>query len=120
MPRVTRAALRLNPMLEETNLAASTPLPLTPVPNRAHLGEITGNSGEVKAVVRAVESSVKAHKKAPLKGRRGKTLKNAKKITPNARSEESIEVIEDDNQSATSSAVDEACHELMKEPSGGK
>lgn len=120
MPRVTRAALRLNAMLEDTNLAASTPLPLTPFPLRAPLGEITGNSEEVKAMVNDLEQLVKSQKKAPPKGRQGKVQKNERKLPHNTRSEESVEVIEDDNQSATSSAVDEACQELMKEPSGGK
>ena len=121
MPRVTRAALRLNAaMLEETNLAASTPLPLTPLPHRAPLGEITGNSEDVKAMVNDLEELVKARKKAPPKAKRGKVPKNEKKLALSAKSEASVEVIEDDNQSATSSAVDEACQELMKEPSGGE
>lgn len=120
MPRVTRAALRLNAMLEDTKLAASTPLPLTPLPLRAPLGEITGNSEEVKAMVNNLEELVKAQKKAPPKGRRGKIQSNEKKLALHARREERVEVIEDDNQSATSSAVDEACQELMREPSGGE
>lgn len=114
MPRVTRAALRLNAMLEETSLAASTPLPPTPL--RAPLGEITGNSEDVKAMVSNLEELVKAHKKAP-KGR-GK-VQNERRVRPVAVRGDSIEVIEDDNQSATSSAVDEACQDLMRE-SGGK
>lgn len=120
MPRVTRAALRLNAMLEDTNLAASTPLPLTPLALRTPLGEISGNSEEVKAMVNNLEQLVKAQKKAPPKGRRGKVQNNDKKLALNARHEESIEVIEDDNQSATSSAVDEACQDLMGEPTRGK
>lgn len=71
-------------------------------------------------MINDLEQLVKEHKKAPLKERRGKVQKEAKKFAPNARSEESVEVIEDDNQSATSSAVDEACQELMRETSGGK
>lgn len=122
MPRVTRATVRLNAMLEETNLAASTPLPLTPFVHtlRPPLGEITGNSEDVKAMVSNLEELVKAQKKAPPKeGRRGNVQNNEKKV-PVARRQESIEVIEDDNQSATSSAVDEACQDLMRESSGGK
>lgn len=116
MPRVTRAALRLNAMLEETNLAASTPLPQTPL--RAPLGEITGNSEDVKAMVNNLEELVKGHKKAP-KGR-GKVQNNERKVVSDARREHTIDVIEDDNQSATSSAVDEACQDLMRESSRGK
>ena len=122
MPRVTRAALRLNAMLEETNLAASTPLPSTPVPLRAPLGEITGNSEEVKSMVSNLEELVKAQKKAPPKGKRGKVPHSERKLVSNARREEEIievEIVEDDNQSATSSAVEEACQDLMRESSGG-
>ena len=118
MPRVTRAAIRMNAMLEQTNLAASTSLPPTPL--RAPLGEITGNAEEVKTMVNNLEELFKAQKKAPSKGRQGKVQKTEKNIALNARREGNIEVIEDDNQSATSSAVEEACQDLMKEPSGGK
>lgn len=71
-------------------------------------------------MVNDLEELVQARKKAPPKGKRGKVQKNDKKLALSAKSEGSVEVIEDDNQSATSSAVDEACQELMKEPSGGK
>ena len=72
---------------------------------------------DVKAMVNNLEELVKAQKKAP-KGR-GK-VQNGKKGGPTAMRGDTIEVIEDDNQSATSSAVDEACQDLMREPSGGK
>ena len=120
MPRVTRAALRLNARSEETDLAASTPLPLTPLTHRAPLGEITGNSEEVQAMIIDIEPIVKVPKKASSEGRPRKIPKKEKTSALMVKSEESVEVIEDDNQSATSSAVDEACQELMKEPTGGK
>lgn len=71
-------------------------------------------------MINDLEQLVKVHKKAPPKGRRGKESKKEQMLAMNAKSEECVEVIEDDNQSAKSSAVDEACQELMKEPSGGK
>lgn len=113
MPRVTRAALRSNALLEEADLASSTPLPLTRVP----LGEIAGNKEEIKSESHELS---KAEKKPPVKGKKGKVTKEAKKQENDKTGHETVEILEDDNQSATSSAVDEACQNLMQESSGGK
>ena len=116
MPRVTRAALRSHAMLEEADLASSTPLPLTPV-TRVPLGEIAGNKEEIKP--EPYELS-KAEKKPPVKGRKGRVAKEAKKQENDKINHETVEVLEDDIQSTTSSAVEEACQNLMQESSGGK
>lgn len=118
MPRVTRAALRSHALLEEAGLASSTPLPLTPV-TRVPLGEITGNKEEVK--VESHELSMpRVEKKSPPKGKKGRVAKKAQKAESDKIDQGSVEVLEDDNQSVTSSAVDEACQNLMQESSGGK
>ena len=115
MPRVTRAALRSQVLLDEVDLAISTPLPSTPR-IRVPLGEIAANTEDIKNPY--VELS-KTKKKQPAKGKR-KVVKKAKKQTESKVEDQSIEILEDDNQSTTSSAVEEACQNLMQEISGGK
>ena len=108
MPRVTRAALR---SMEDTALAASTQLPLTPRKERPPLGEIAGNGNVLESSgtsnVSAEPSQIQ--KKVAAKARKGRA---AKKEVHNG---DCVEVLEDDKQSATSSAVDEACEELLKD-----
>lgn len=116
MPRVTRAALRSHALLEEADLASATPLPLTPV-TRVPLGEIAGNKEEIKTEPHELS---KAEKKPQVKGKKGRVAKEVKKQENDKIDHETIEVLEDDNQSATSSAVEEACQNLMQESSGGK
>ena len=120
MPRVTRAALRTNAILEdEANMAAATPLPLTPTVTRPPLGEVAGNfnadafiAGELEIVLKPVKKSTATVKKS--KG----TKKGRKK--DNTEKENEVEVLEDDCQSSTSSAAEEACEELLKEKTGGR
>lgn len=119
MPRVTRAALRSNVMLEEAILAEQTPLSSTPVKRRAPLGVITGNSEENVDKPAEVDGSGDVGKKVVLKGKKGRAPKKGKKCIQTVQNEVTLEVLEDDNQSATSSAVDEACEELIKENSKG-
>lgn len=111
MPRVTRAALRSHALLEEADSTSLSPTPVTRVP----LGEIAGN--EIKAD--AHETST-IEKKAPVDGKKGKVAKKTKKHENHKIDRETVEVLEDGNQSATSSAVDEACQNLMQPSSGGK
>ena len=123
MPRVTRAALRSNALLEDSNVAALTPLPLTPIKERAVFGEITNNQGKEAPgsdVTEAVKETAKMGpgRKGPGKGKNGKVAKKGKKQIPKAE-EVNVEILEDDYQSETSSAVEEACQDLMKESSGG-
>lgn len=115
MPRVTRAALRSQVLLDEVDLAISTPLPSTPR-TRVPLGEIAANTEEIK---NPNPDLSKTKKKQPTKGKR-RVAKKAKKQTSSNVEDQSVEVLEDDNQSTTSSAVDEACQNLMQEISGGK
>lgn len=123
MPRITRAALRSNTVLEEANTAASVPLPSTPLSQRTPLGEIAGNVVEAAStpnVHHQQSQQSRPEKKAP-KRKRGK-LKRAKKGEQTDVGEEEehvIDVIEDGNQSTVSSAVNEACQELLKESDGG-
>lgn len=115
MPRVTRAALRSQVLLDEVDLAISTPLPSTPR-TRVPLGEIAANTEDIKNL--NLELS-KTKKKQPVKGKR-KVAKKTKKHTSSKVEDQVVEVLEDDNQSTASSAVDEACQSLMQELSGGK
>ena len=125
MPRVTRAALRSNMILEdEANLAAETPLPTTPGQERTPLGEVTGNL--FQEVIQLGEDLVAAGK--PMKKTRtaqGKKTKGAKGTRQGRKKNETQqenrpEVLEDDDESSTSSAVEEACRELMRESTGGR
>ncbi|MCJ1308443.1 hypothetical protein MMC25_002096 [Agyrium rufum] len=99
MPRVTRAALRSR---ELDDLAQSVPLPASPQPIRAVLGEITNNQEDVGA---------KAAKKARAKSKRAKESKRLQRNHSDD-STGSSEVLEDENQSGSSSAVEDACDEL--------
>lgn len=120
MPRITRAALRSHALLlEDADLAASTPLPLTPR-TRVPLGEITGNNEEITAVVVEPHESIKVEKKASVKGKKGRIAKNAQKQETCKIEDPMIEILEDGKQSPISSAVNEACQNLMQETTAGK
>ena len=117
MPTTTRAALRSTTILEdELGLAMSTALPATPPKDREPLGEVAGNVSEDTVVV---EDVVQLEKKGGAKGKKAKRTKKGKK-QPKFINEATPEVVEDDNQSATSSAVEEACGDLMKPNAGGE
>lgn len=123
MPRVTRAAVRSNALLEDSNVAALTPLPLTPVKERAVFGEITNNQGKAAPSSDMTEEAIELGKVGPSKkghgkGKKGNVAKKGKKQGVKAE-EVNVEILEDDYQSETSSAVEEACQDLMKESSGG-
>ena len=111
MPRVTRAALRSNAVaLDEPESAANVPLPLTPPKERTPFSEITGNAMEVTAQntnTRNEQPKRKGNTKS--KNRQG----SRKAKMANAANKE--EVIEDENHSAISSAVEDACEELRKD-----
>jgi cell wall-associated NlpC family hydrolase len=115
MPRVTRAAVRI--MEDEATVAAGVPLPSTPNVERAPLGEITGNHNEQPKVT--LEVNLSKPTKKPHKARKAKPTKKTKKENKSG-PESTCEVLEDDNESATSSAVEEACKELKKPYSGGQ
>lgn len=119
MPRITRAALRSQEGQEEAINAASVPLPSTPkLKGRAPLGETSGNSVAAPTNVNTPEESVAAAKKGPGKGKKRNATKKAIKPKNIETEEFVVEVIEDDKQSQTSSAAEEACKNLMEENSG--
>ena len=102
--------------MEDTDLAASTQLPLTPRKGRPPLGEIAGNGNVLESSGTSIVSAepTKVQKKVAVKVRKGRA---AKKVDPanEVHSGDCVKVLEDDKQSATSSAVDEACEELLKD-----
>ena len=120
MPRVTRNALRTAVILEEeAQLAAATPLPTTPTISRTPLGEVAGNLYGEMVIGEEQDDVIKPAKKAAAKGRKAKGTKKGRKKN-NAEKENEMEIREDPYQSSASSAVEEACEDLMKENSGGK
>ncbi|KAL8735268.1 MAG: hypothetical protein Q9181_002880 [Wetmoreana brouardii] len=118
MPR-TRAAHRSQASPEDTQLAANTPLPATPpVTRRKPLGEISGNQEEVPVAVDNPEEILKANK-GPGKGKKGKNVKRSKKEAQTAKSHGPENVLPDENESETSSAVEDACQDLLKDQPQG-
>lgn len=114
MPRVTRAALRSNAALEDSDFAASVPLPSTPHKKRDPLGEIAGNVFEDSRKGDTSSEVVKAKKKGSSRAKKGRTAKTTK-VDGSAKKE----VLEDNDRSTTSPAVEEACGDLMNDhPSG--
>ncbi|KAL8926386.1 MAG: hypothetical protein Q9208_002929 [Pyrenodesmia sp. 3 TL-2023] len=105
MPRVTRAALQA---------AAAVPLPATPpVTKRVPLGEISGNQEDFPAVVEDPEQILKANK-GPGRGKKGKVTKKNKQHEEVANNAKPAGVLPDENESESSSAVDDACQDLLK------
>ena len=117
MPRVTRAALRTQELQEESEIAASTPLPPTPVKKRVPLGEISENVA-TEAQVAELEQKLVPAKKGSMRGTKGNVAKKTNKQRKLKAMNAEPEVLEDDNASSTSSAVEEACQDLLKENSG--
>ncbi len=112
MPRVTRAALRSNVVaLDEVEVAAS--LPVTPRKERAPLSEVAGNTVD-STTASSNNDDTKSMKKRPAKSKPRQGTRKAKKADAINREE----VLEDDSHSATSSAVEDACEELRKDPEG--
>lgn len=116
MPRVTRAALRSKEIQEESDLAASTPLPSTPIKPRAPLGEISNNKVTEPGPVNATEEKVEPSKKG--KGKKAHGTKKMTKQKKDNKEQPDGEVLEDGNESTTSSALEEACRDLLRGKSG--
>ena len=108
MPRVTRAALQSQ---EAHDDPASIPLLLTPIKGRVPLGETAGNINAEPTTVYASENEMAAVKKGPGKSKKGNARKTnkAKKDKTTA---SHVEILEDENQSQTSSAAEEASKDL--------
>ena len=115
MPRLTRAAMRANSALDD--VAASVPLPVSPYAGggRRILGEITANQEDLNTSYNSTATT--ATKKPTAKTKKAKGNKKIKKRDA-GQNLENCEVLEDENQSGSSSAVEDACEELRKENKG--
>ena len=116
MPRVTRAALRTQELQDESDIAASTPLPPTPVKKRVPLGEISDNVA-TEAQVAELEQKLVPTKKGSVRAKKANVVKKTNKQKKVKAMDVEPEVLEDGNESSTSSAV-EACQDLLKDGSG--
>ena len=119
MPRVTRAALRSVEQRDGSEIAATVPLPQTPVKDRVPLGETTGNRGAHSEAANTSEEQAALAKKGTGKGKKGNAVKKANKKTKEKAEEVCAGVLEDESQSLHSSAAEEARHDLLKDGSQG-
>ncbi|KAL9026917.1 MAG: hypothetical protein Q9196_004489 [Gyalolechia fulgens] len=118
MPRVTRAALRSQASSEDSGVGAVISLPtIPPITKRMPLGEISGNQEELLAAMEHPGETLKANK-GP-KGKKGKTSKNSRKDDEAVGTKQPEDVLPDDNESEISSAVEDACQDLLKEQTQG-
>ena len=117
MPRVTRAALRSQELHADP---ASVPLPLTPIKGRTPLGEASGNVAAEPSLEHEAEGVTAATKKGSRKGKKVTKKVVEKEVDQeNSKMEKPVaEVLEDDNQSQSNSAADEACKDLLDERAG--
>ncbi|KAL8756399.1 MAG: hypothetical protein Q9199_002961 [Rusavskia elegans] len=108
----TRSALRSQASHE--NPTTTSP-PTSSASKRAPLGEITGNQEEVPIAVDDPEEILKANR-GTAKGKKSKSSKKSKKDAQNTSNEaDSGKVLPDENESETSSAVDDACQDLLRD-----
>ena len=119
MPRITRAALRSVEQQDGSDIAATIPLPQTPIKDRVPLGETTGNKGAHREATNISENQAVPVKKGTGKGKKGNATKKANKKTKGEVEEVRVEVLEDESQSIHSSAAEEACQDLLKDGSQG-
>lgn len=113
----TRSALRSQASHE--NPTTTSPSTTSSASKRAPLGEITGNQEEVPIAVDNPEEILKA-KRGTAKGKKSKSSKKSKKDAQNTNNEEdSGKVLPDENESETSSAVDDACQDLLRDQTQG-
>ena len=115
MPRVTRAALRSVEQQDGSDIAATIPLPQTPIKDRVPLGETTGNKGARSEPASTSEEQAAPAKKATGKGKKGNTMKKANKKTREKAGDVDAGVLEDQSQSLHSSAAEEARQDLLKD-----
>ena len=112
MPRATRAAHRAQEFVEEATTAAAIALPATPVKERVPLGEISNNLNATSDMA-VTGAQVDMEEKPAVKGKKGKGGRKGKKGAKAKAADKDAEVLEDENQSSQSDAVEEACSELM-------
>lgn len=109
----TRSALRSQGPHENP-----TTSPSSTASKRAPLGEITGNQEEVPGAVDDPEEILKANR-GTAKEKKSKRSKKSKKDAQSTNNEVSGKVLPDENESETSSAVDNACQDLLKDQTQG-
>lgn len=119
MPRVTRAALRSMEQSSESDLAASTPLPQTPIKARVPLGEVAGNNGTENEATDTSGNHMAPAKKATGKAKNRQAAQKANKQMTQKVGEAHVEILEDEIQSPHSSAAEEASKDLLKDGSQG-
>ena len=119
MPRVTRAALRSVEQQDGLDIAATIPLPQTPVKHRVPLGETTGNKGAHIDAADTSEEQAAPAQKGLGKGKKGNAAKKANRKPKEKAKEMCARVLEDESQSIHSSAADEASQNLLKDGSQG-
>lgn len=119
MPRATRAALRAQELLDETIAAAAITLPSTPTRGRVPLGEISNNTNN-NSDMAVNDKSAEIGRKAGAKGNKGKGGKKGKKGAKAKAENKEVEILDDDQHSSHSEAVDEACSNLMNNADVGK
>lgn len=98
-------------------MAASTPLPPTPVKKRVPLGEISDNVA-TEAQIAELEEKLVPAKKGSMRGKKANVTKKTNKQKKAKAMDVEPKILEDDNESSTSSAVEEACQDLLKDNSG--
>jgi hypothetical protein len=111
--RQTRSALRAEAIHVDDRAAIATQLPLSPVKERAPLGEVAGNTkiGEVEKG----EKMAKAKRARKGKGKKGKKVEAEVSVE-----QQQDVVLEDERQAAGSPASDSVAEELAKQNNGGK
>ena len=119
MPRVTRAALRFMEQPSESDLAASTPLPQTPIKARVPLSEVAGNKGTENEGTNTSGNRVAPAKKGTGKAKNRQAAQKANKQMTQKVGEAHVEILEDENRSTYSSAAEEASKDLLKDGSHG-
>ena len=119
MPRVTRAALRSIEQLDGSDIAATIPLPQTPLKDRVPLGETTGNKGAHIDAANTSEEQAAPVKKGIGKGKKGNATKKVNKKTKEEAKDMCAGVLEDESQSIHRTAADEASQDLLEDRSQG-
>ena len=119
MPRVTRAALRSLEQLDGSDIAATIPLPQTPLKDRMPLGETTGNKGAHIDAANTSEEQAAPVKKEIGKGKKGNAAKKVNKKTKEEAKDMCAGVLEDESQSIHRTAADEASQDLLEDRSQG-
>ncbi|KAL8741842.1 MAG: hypothetical protein Q9190_005601, partial [Brigantiaea leucoxantha] len=116
MPRVTRAALRSQASIEGSDIATMVPLPASPAPmRRSPLGEISGNSKDGPPSTDNTQRVLPALNKGVVKGKKTKSSRMAEEMTASLYDENNDKIVlMDDCESEASSAVEEACRDLLE------